>query len=99
MTTPFTGKVVEKSGWPVDEFRFVKVPRGVNPIPDLVPALIVVAPDTGGVERLVQVTPLCKLSKLSRPPLTAPSALVSTPYCPLVAINTKELMELFRKAV
>jgi hypothetical protein len=98
MTTPFAGKVVEKSGWPVDEFRFVKVPRGVNPIPDLLPVLMAVAPDTGGVDRLVQVTPLCKASNVSWP-LTAPSALLSTPYCRLVDINTKELIELFRSAV
>jgi hypothetical protein len=99
MTTPLDGKLVEKSGWPVDEFRFVKVPRGVKPIPDLVPVLILVAPDTGGVDGLVQVTPACKPNKTSWPPLTAPSAFVSMPYCPLVAINTKELMELFRKAL
>ena len=99
MTTPFAGKVVEKSGWPVDEFKLVRVPRGVKPIPDFVPVLMLVAPETGGVDRLVQVTPLSSPCKTSWLPLTVPSALVSTPYCWPVAIKMKELTELFRKAV
>ena len=65
MTTPLVGKAAEKSGWPVDELKLVRVPRGVKPIPDFAPVLILAAPETGGVDRLVQVTPLSKPSKTS----------------------------------
>jgi hypothetical protein len=60
MTIPLDGKAVVKSGAPVDELILVRVPRGVKPIPDFDPVLMLVAPETGGVDKVVKVTLFCK---------------------------------------
>jgi hypothetical protein len=60
-TTPLAGKADVKSGWPLDEFMVVRVPRGVKPTPDFDPVLTEVAPVIGGVVKVVKLTLLFKL--------------------------------------